>query len=152
MSLSRSIILGGYHWALFKCCPNRYNNSFRVRIFKWTFVLHCDYLTFCLVYIGEDLMWACSIKRCWHYSLWFKARKYSFMYKVICGDKLLFSPQLFSLNVYTRLWVCLFFTVGNSSAKPAEIKIIDFGSACLEDRTVYSYIQVIPDLHFILAF
>ncbi|KGN50407.1 dual specificity protein kinase YAK1 homolog isoform X2 [Cucumis sativus] len=28
-----------------------------------------------------------------------------------------------------------------TSAKPAEIKIIDFGSACLEDRTVYSYIQ-----------
>lgn len=26
--------------------------------------------------------------------------------------------------------------------KPAEIKIIDFGSACMEDRTVYSYIQV----------
>ncbi|RVW19602.1 Dual specificity protein kinase YAK1-like [Vitis vinifera] len=25
--------------------------------------------------------------------------------------------------------------------KPAEIKIIDFGSACMEDRTVYSYIQ-----------
>ncbi|KAK9272613.1 hypothetical protein L1049_002988 [Liquidambar formosana] len=28
-----------------------------------------------------------------------------------------------------------------SSVKPAEIKIIDFGSACMEDRTVYSYIQ-----------
>ena len=28
------------------------------------------------------------------------------------------------------------------SVKPAEIKIIDFGSACMEDRTVYSYIQV----------
>ncbi|KAI3472515.1 hypothetical protein Pfo_028009 [Paulownia fortunei] len=27
------------------------------------------------------------------------------------------------------------------SCKPAEIKIIDFGSACMEDRTVYSYIQ-----------
>ncbi|XP_049394201.1 dual specificity protein kinase YAK1 homolog isoform X1 [Solanum stenotomum] len=27
------------------------------------------------------------------------------------------------------------------SVKPAEIKIIDFGSACMEDRTVYSYIQ-----------
>ncbi|KAL8141538.1 hypothetical protein V2J09_014570 [Rumex salicifolius] len=26
-------------------------------------------------------------------------------------------------------------------AKPAEVKIIDFGSACMEDRTVYSYIQ-----------
>ncbi|XP_019195422.1 PREDICTED: dual specificity tyrosine-phosphorylation-regulated kinase 1B [Ipomoea nil] len=25
--------------------------------------------------------------------------------------------------------------------KPAEVKIIDFGSACMEDRTVYSYIQ-----------
>uniref|UniRef100_A0A3Q7FPZ8 Protein kinase domain-containing protein n=1 Tax=Solanum lycopersicum TaxID=4081 RepID=A0A3Q7FPZ8_SOLLC len=25
--------------------------------------------------------------------------------------------------------------------KPAEIKVIDFGSACMEDRTVYSYIQ-----------
>ncbi|XP_022969717.1 dual specificity protein kinase YAK1 homolog isoform X2 [Cucurbita maxima] len=28
-----------------------------------------------------------------------------------------------------------------TSAKPAEIKIIDFGSACMEARTVYSYIQ-----------
>ncbi|XP_044481848.1 dual specificity protein kinase YAK1 homolog isoform X2 [Mangifera indica] len=28
-----------------------------------------------------------------------------------------------------------------TSVKPAEIKIIDFGSACMEDRTVYSYIQ-----------
>ncbi|KAF9670376.1 hypothetical protein SADUNF_Sadunf13G0061900 [Salix dunnii] len=28
-----------------------------------------------------------------------------------------------------------------TSLKPAEIKIIDFGSACMEDRTVYSYIQ-----------
>ncbi|XAR71537.1 Non-specific serine/threonine protein kinase [Bertholletia excelsa] len=28
-----------------------------------------------------------------------------------------------------------------TSIKPAEIKIIDFGSACMEDRTVYSYIQ-----------
>ncbi|XP_042030295.1 dual specificity protein kinase YAK1 homolog isoform X1 [Salvia splendens] len=29
----------------------------------------------------------------------------------------------------------------STSVKPAEIKIIDFGSACREDRTVYSYIQ-----------
>lgn len=28
-----------------------------------------------------------------------------------------------------------------TGVKPAEIKIIDFGSACMEDRTVYSYIQ-----------
>lgn len=28
-----------------------------------------------------------------------------------------------------------------NSVRPAEIKIIDFGSACMEDRTVYSYIQ-----------
>ncbi|KAK0577699.1 hypothetical protein LWI29_037221 [Acer saccharum] len=28
-----------------------------------------------------------------------------------------------------------------TSVKPAEIKIIDFGSACMDDRTVYSYIQ-----------
>lgn len=28
-----------------------------------------------------------------------------------------------------------------TSVKPAEIKIIDFGSACMEDHTVYSYIQ-----------
>ncbi|KAK8690067.1 hypothetical protein V6N13_088770 [Hibiscus sabdariffa] len=28
-----------------------------------------------------------------------------------------------------------------TNVKPAEIKIIDFGSACMEDRTVYSYIQ-----------
>ncbi|XP_030937038.1 dual specificity protein kinase YAK1 homolog isoform X2 [Quercus lobata] len=28
-----------------------------------------------------------------------------------------------------------------TSVKPAEIKNIDFGSACMEDRTVYSYIQ-----------
>ncbi|MCH85454.1 putative ATP binding protein [Trifolium medium] len=27
------------------------------------------------------------------------------------------------------------------SVKQAEIKIIDFGSACMENRTVYSYIQ-----------
>lgn len=30
----------------------------------------------------------------------------------------------------------------HSSVKSAEIKIIDFGSACMENRTVYSYIQV----------
>ncbi|XP_039030188.1 dual specificity protein kinase YAK1 homolog isoform X1 [Hibiscus syriacus] len=29
----------------------------------------------------------------------------------------------------------------NNSVKPAGIKIIDFGSACMEERTVYSYIQ-----------
>ncbi|KAL5724673.1 dual-specificity kinase [Ranunculus cassubicifolius] len=28
-----------------------------------------------------------------------------------------------------------------TSVKPAAIKVIDFGSACMEDRTVYSYIQ-----------
>ncbi|XVF56667.1 hypothetical protein PTKIN_Ptkin06aG0138700 [Pterospermum kingtungense] len=28
-----------------------------------------------------------------------------------------------------------------TSVKPAEIKLINFGSACMEDRTVYSYIQ-----------
>ncbi|KAM7273808.1 hypothetical protein ACFE04_028472 [Oxalis oulophora] len=28
-----------------------------------------------------------------------------------------------------------------TSAKPGEFKIIDFGSACMQDRTVYSYIQ-----------
>ncbi|KAI3751012.1 hypothetical protein L2E82_22002 [Cichorium intybus] len=28
-----------------------------------------------------------------------------------------------------------------TSVKPAAIKIIDFGSACMEDHTVYSYIQ-----------
>lgn len=28
-----------------------------------------------------------------------------------------------------------------TSVKPAEVKIIDFGSACMEDQTVYSYIQ-----------
>ncbi|RAL46307.1 hypothetical protein DM860_015300 [Cuscuta australis] len=28
-----------------------------------------------------------------------------------------------------------------TSVKPAAVKIIDFGSACMEDRTVYSYIQ-----------
>ncbi|GAB4833058.1 dual specificity protein kinase yak1 [Ancistrocladus abbreviatus] len=28
-----------------------------------------------------------------------------------------------------------------TSVKPVEVKIIDFGSACMEDRTVYSYIQ-----------
>ncbi|KAL1201056.1 putative dual specificity protein kinase YAK1 [Cardamine amara subsp. amara] len=28
-----------------------------------------------------------------------------------------------------------------TSVKPTEIKIIDFGSACMEDKTVYSYIQ-----------
>lgn len=32
--------------------------------------------------------------------------------------------------------------VRSSNVKPAEIKIIDFGSACMENRTVYSYIQV----------
>lgn len=30
----------------------------------------------------------------------------------------------------------------NTSVKPTEIKVIDFGSACMEGRTVYSYIQV----------
>ena len=27
--------------------------------------------------------------------------------------------------------------------KPTEIKIIDFGSACMEVKTIYSYIQVL---------
>lgn len=106
-----------------------------------------------LGYIGEDLMWACSIKRCWYYSLWFKARKYSFMHEVSRGDKVLFFPFLFKfspLHAYTSLLIFVFHCfLGNSNSKPAEVKIIDFGSACMEDRTVYSYIQVIRGLHFI---
>lgn len=30
----------------------------------------------------------------------------------------------------------------NYSLRTAEIKLIDFGSACMEEQTVYSYIQV----------
>ena len=44
-------------------------------------------------------------------------------------------------------FICVYLS---DSVKPAEIKIIDFGSACMEDRTVYSYIQV-PDKYFRLC-
>ena len=36
----------------------------------------------------------------------------------------------------------------NCSLRTAEIKLIDFGSACMEEQTVYSYIQVCVFLQF----
>lgn len=36
----------------------------------------------------------------------------------------------------------LLFVTHSGSLNAAEVKLIDFGSACMENRTVYSYIQV----------
>lgn len=65
--------------------------------------------------------------------MWSKAREYSVMCKVsfsfmILDPNLSYTSKVLSHEI--------------DSMKPAEIKIIDFGSACREDRTVYSYIQV----------
>ena len=41
--------------------------------------------------------------------------------------------------------IFLFCCLDHSSFQAAEIKLIDFGSACKEDQTVYTYIQVITE-------
>lgn len=59
------------------------------------------------------------------------------MHKVVYSyDDL--DSELGLTSYLVRLIVCCEYY----SVKPAQIKIIDFGSACMEDRTVYSYIQV----------
>ena len=83
------------------------------------------------------------------------------MHNVSYGDKVfIFFFNFYFLFLKNCSFECLHksldilifhYCIGNSTSKPAEIKIIDFGSACMENRTVYSYIQVIPDLHFILS-
>jgi serine/threonine protein kinase len=84
-------------------------------------------------------MWTGSIKRCWHYSLWSEARKHSFMYEVgfLHEDD---HKELYAAAISS--WDFMYPCFVHSSVKQAEIKIIDFGSACMENRTVYSYIQV----------
>ncbi|CAH2079528.1 unnamed protein product, partial [Thlaspi arvense] len=54
--------------------------------------------------------------------------------------------ELLDMNLYELIKINQFRGLSLSivqlfSKQPTEIKIIDFGSACMEDRTVYSYIQ-----------
>lgn len=60
------------------------------------------------------------------------------MHKVSCSLVMLDCLKCFIIFCIFSSRVCCKI----DSVKPAEIKIIDFGSACMEDRTVYSYIQV----------
>ncbi|KAK2660972.1 hypothetical protein Ddye_007505 [Dipteronia dyeriana] len=59
----------------------------------------------------------------------------SFSKQILCGLALLKDAGIIHCDMKPEnILMC-------TSVKPAEIKIIDFGSACMEDRTVYSYIQ-----------
>ncbi|XP_041009722.1 dual specificity protein kinase YAK1 homolog [Juglans microcarpa x Juglans regia] len=58
-----------------------------------------------------------------------------FSKQILCGLALLKDARIIHCDLKPEnILLC-------TSVKPAEIKIIDFGSACMEDRTVYSYIQ-----------
>lgn len=95
-----------------------------------------------------DIAWIGSYERCWHNSLWFKARKHSFVYKV--SYSLMILRFLIVSTCYSSSISRVFHK--NYSLKPTEIKIIDFGSACMENRTVYSYIQVIESPYKCIKF
>ena len=94
----------------------------------------------CFLWCPLDLTWFGPFERCWHNPLWSEAREYPSVYQVYFLASTLFtqlkSITLIKLNSF-------FFSIACISVKPTEIKIIDFGSACMEDRTVYSYIQVL---------
>nr|XP_012567516.1 dual specificity protein kinase YAK1 homolog isoform X2 [Cicer arietinum]XP_027186868.1 dual specificity protein kinase YAK1 homolog isoform X2 [Cicer arietinum] len=59
-----------------------------------------------------------------------------FSNQILCGLALLKDAAIIHCDLKPEnILLC------TSNVKPAEIKIIDFGSACTENRTVYSYIQ-----------
>ncbi|CAL0330836.1 unnamed protein product [Lupinus luteus] len=59
-----------------------------------------------------------------------------FSKQILCGLDLLKEAGIIHCDLKPEnILLC------TSTVKPAEIKIIDFGSACMENRTVYSYIQ-----------
>ncbi|XP_057417744.1 dual specificity protein kinase YAK1 homolog isoform X2 [Lotus japonicus] len=59
-----------------------------------------------------------------------------FSKQILCGLALLKDAGIIHCDLKPEnILLC------TSAVKPAEIKIIDFGSACMENRTVYSYIQ-----------
>ncbi|XP_027345337.1 dual specificity protein kinase YAK1 homolog isoform X2 [Abrus precatorius] len=59
-----------------------------------------------------------------------------FSKQILCGLALLKEAGIIHCDLKPEnILLC------TSTVKPAEIKIIDFGSACMENRTVYSYIQ-----------
>ncbi|KAL1332137.1 hypothetical protein HN51_061000 [Arachis hypogaea] len=59
-----------------------------------------------------------------------------FSKQILCGLALLKDAGIIHCDLKPEnILLC------TSTVKPAEIKIIDFGSACMENRTVYSYIQ-----------
>uniref|UniRef100_A0A1S3DVJ8 Dual specificity protein kinase YAK1 homolog n=2 Tax=Cicer arietinum TaxID=3827 RepID=A0A1S3DVJ8_CICAR len=60
-----------------------------------------------------------------------------FSKQILCGLALLKDAAIIHCDLKPEnILLCT-----SSNVKPAEIKIIDFGSACMENRTVYSYIQ-----------
>lgn len=83
-----------------------------------------------------DIAWISSYERCCYNSLWSEAWEHSFMHKAS------FSDTMVGDIIVLHCLLILFSFLHLGSVKPAEVKIIDFGSACMEDRTVYSYIQV----------
>ncbi|KAI5428780.1 hypothetical protein KIW84_033691 [Lathyrus oleraceus] len=59
-----------------------------------------------------------------------------FSKQILCGLALLKDASIIHCDLKPEnILLCA------STVKPAEIKIIDFGSACMENSTVYSYIQ-----------
>lgn len=75
-------------------------------------------------------------ERCWHYSLWSKTRKHPHSSNVSC---FLSMSVLVSKNP-VAWWLLNDFC---SVKTAAGVKVIDFGSACMEGKTIYSYIQVL---------
>lgn len=63
-------------------------------------------------------------------------------YLYLQGELLIVTPgqDFFGFYLFVEPW---FLILEFHSVKPTEIKVIDFGSACMEGRTVYSYIQVL---------
>jgi hypothetical protein len=49
-------------------------------------------------------------------------------------------------GVFTPAWLTRY--IVGLSFRSADLKLIDFGSACKEDQTVYTYIQVEPCVSF----
>lgn len=79
-------------------------------------------------------------ERCWHYSLWSKTRKHPHSSNVSC---FLSMSVLVSKNPVAWWLLDEFCSVKTA----AGVKVIDFGSACMEGKTIYSYIQVFVWTH-----